>query len=76
MTLLPARCLPDPSRRLFTRTGFFSPSLDGGLPLFELFESEPALDFRDPCFQRRVFSPQRRNQRDQFLPDGSLSVSQ
>ena len=37
MTLLPAPLLADPSRRLFTRTGFFSPSLDGGLPLFELF---------------------------------------
>ena len=33
----PPRCLPNPSRRLFTRTGFFSPSLDGGLSLFELF---------------------------------------
>ena len=35
VTLLPAPLLA--SRRLFTRTGFFSPSLDGGLPLFELF---------------------------------------
>src|SRR4051812_4920755 len=29
--------LPDDSRRLLTRGGFFSPSLDGGLPLFVLF---------------------------------------
>src|ERR1019366_8220863 len=29
--------LPDCSRKLLTRAGFFSPSLDGGLPLFELF---------------------------------------
>jgi hypothetical protein len=29
--------LPDRSRKLDTRTGFLSPSLDGGLPLFELF---------------------------------------
>src|SRR5207244_2058674 len=29
--------LPDRSRKLDTRAGFFSPSLDGGLPLFELF---------------------------------------
>jgi hypothetical protein len=29
--------LPERSRRLLTRAGFFSPSLDGGLPLFELF---------------------------------------
>jgi hypothetical protein len=29
--------LPDGSRRLLTRGGFFSPSLDGGLPLLQLF---------------------------------------
>jgi hypothetical protein len=29
--------LPERSRKLLTRVGFFSPSLDGGLPLFELF---------------------------------------
>jgi hypothetical protein len=29
--------LPERSRKLDTRAGFFSPSLDGGLPLFELF---------------------------------------
>src|ERR1019366_7302687 len=33
----PPGFLPERSRRLLTRTGFFSPSLDGGLPLFELF---------------------------------------
>ena len=37
VTLLPAGFLADRSRRLVTRAGFFSPSLDGGLPLFELF---------------------------------------
>lgn len=37
MPLLPARLLPVRSRRLLTRGGFFSPSLDGGLPLLELF---------------------------------------
>src|SRR6266446_5627258 len=31
--------LPERSRKLVTRAGFFSPSLDGGLPLFELFNS-------------------------------------
>jgi len=30
-------CGTDRSRKLDTRAGFFSPSLDGGLPLFELF---------------------------------------
>jgi hypothetical protein len=29
--------LPERSRRLLTRAGFFKPSLDGGLELFELF---------------------------------------
>src|SRR5271157_1747624 len=29
--------LPDDSRRLLTRGGFFNPSLDGGLPLLLLF---------------------------------------
>src|ERR1019366_612441 len=29
--------LSDGSRKLLTRGGFFNPSLDGGLPLFELF---------------------------------------
>src|ERR1019366_443642 len=33
----PPGFLPERSRRLLTRAGFFSPSLDGGLPLFELF---------------------------------------
>ncbi len=37
VTFLPARGLAERSRRLVTRAGFFSPSLDGGLPLFELF---------------------------------------
>jgi hypothetical protein len=34
VTLLPTS---DRSRKLDTRAGFLSPSLDGGLPLFELF---------------------------------------
>src|SRR5665647_810748 len=33
----PPLFLPEDSRRLLTRTGFFSPSLDGGLPLLLLF---------------------------------------
>jgi hypothetical protein len=37
VTLLPPGFLPDRSRKLDTRAGFLSPSLDGGLPLFELF---------------------------------------
>jgi hypothetical protein len=37
MTRLAAGLLPEASRRLPTRTSFFSPSLDGGLPLLALF---------------------------------------
>ena len=33
----PPRFLPDGCRRLLVRGGFFSPSLDGGLPLLLLF---------------------------------------
>jgi hypothetical protein len=33
----PPGFLPEDSRRLDTRAGFFNPSLDGGLPLLELF---------------------------------------
>jgi hypothetical protein len=35
--LCPPGFLAERSRTLVTRAGFFSPSLDGGLPLFELF---------------------------------------
>ena len=37
VALCPPGFLPDRSRRLLARAGFVSPSLDGGLPLFELF---------------------------------------
>ena len=33
----PPGFLPEDPRRLDTRAGFFNPSLDGGLPLLELF---------------------------------------
>jgi len=33
----PPDFLPERSRRLVTRAGYVNPSLDGGLPLFELF---------------------------------------
>src|ERR1035438_8845103 len=37
VTFCPPGFLSERSRRLLTRAGFFSPSLDGGLALFELF---------------------------------------
>ena len=42
VALLPAGFFPDFSRRLDTRGGFFSPSLEGGLPLLE--DGLPLLD--------------------------------
>jgi hypothetical protein len=38
-----------------------------GLAAVRAVQSEPALEFGDPRFQGRIFSPQRRNQRDQFF---------
>ena len=75
VTLLPAPLLAGPSRRLLTRPGFFSPSLDGGLPLFELFNpsrrSSSAIRAFSDAFSAlsapiSAISPS---------PDGSLSVS-
>ena len=59
VTLLPARFLAGRSRRLVTRAGFFSPSLDGGLPLFELL--------RQPRLQRRILGLQGRDQREKVV---------
>jgi hypothetical protein len=59
--------LPDRSRRLLTRTGFFRPSLEGGLPLLPLFRptafqfGDPLLQLRDQGLLRGVLFPQCRN---------------
>src|SRR3954462_7362300 len=49
----PPVCWPDGCRRLPTRGGFFSPSLDGGLPLLPLFSprrrSNSAIRSRNPA---------------------------
>ena len=52
----PPGFLPERSRRLLTRAGFFSPSLDGGLPLLLLFRPEPALQFGNARLHRRHLS--------------------
>ena len=51
MALLSARLLARASRRLLTRAGFFSPSLDGGLPLLLLFRPSRRSNsaMRAPC---------------------------
>ena len=50
-----AGLLPDGSRRLLTRRGFFSPSLDGGLPLLLLFNPRRRSNsaMRASCQQQR-----------------------
>jgi hypothetical protein len=51
--LCPPGSLPKGCRRLITPTGFFSPSLDGGLRLLLLFSPEPTLQFGNACLHRR-----------------------
>jgi hypothetical protein len=48
---------PDDSRRLLTRGGFFSPSLDGGLPLLLLFNPSRRSSSANR-YQRGIFGPQ------------------
>src|ERR1700722_8503937 len=50
--------LPDGSRRLLTRGGFFSPSLDGGLPLLLLFNPRRRSNsaIRASCASSRAMS--------------------
>ena len=58
---------PERSRRLVTRAGFFSPSLDEGLPLFELFNPSRRSSFGQPRSQQTILRLQRRYQRDQVF---------
>ena len=62
----PPRGLPDPSRRLFTHRPPQSIARRR-LATVRAVQSEPALESLDPCLQRRIFSPQRPNQREQFV---------
>src|SRR5580692_11139943 len=63
----PPLFLPDLPRRLCVRGGFFSPSLDGGLLLFELFlfnrRSSSAIFSRNSAFSRRNQAPSSREPR-------------
>ena len=68
VTLLPTRFLPDRSRKLDTRAGFFSPSLDGGLPLFELFNPSRRSSSAIWALSAAISGRLRRHQRNQFFP--------
>jgi hypothetical protein len=73
----PPLFLPDLPRRLFVRGGFFSPSLDGGLLLFELFLFQPTFEFRDLLAQLGVLSPQRSVfvPKSRVLPPNAIEVT-
>ena len=75
VTLLPAPLLAGPFPQALHPYRLLQSIARRRLAAVRAVQSEPALKFRDPCFQRRVFSPQRPNQRDQSFPDGSLSDS-
>ena len=75
VTLLPAPLLAGPSRGLFTRTGFFSPSLDGGLPLFELFNPSRRSSSAIRAFSDAFSALSAAISAISSSRDGSLSVS-
>ena len=68
VTLLPARLLAGTFAQTSHPRRLLQPIARRRLAAVRAVQSEPALKFGDPCFQRRIFSPQRRNQRDQLLP--------
>ena len=73
VTLLPAPWLAGPFPQALHPYRLLQPIARRRLAAVRAVQSEPALKFRDPCFQRRVFSPQRPNQRDQLFP-GRLAI--
>ena len=76
VTLLPARLLAGPFPRLFTRTGFLSPSLDGGLPLFELLNPSRRSSSTIRAFSDAFSALSAPISAISPSPDGSLSASQ
>ena len=68
VALLPARFLaPDRSRRLLARAGFVSPSLDGGLPLFELFSPSRRSGTASRAFSAAFSASRAADQREQVF---------
>ena len=66
VTLLPAPLLAGPFPQALHPYRLLQSIARRRLAAVRAVQTEPALKFRDPGFQRRVFSPQRPNQRDQF----------
>jgi hypothetical protein len=60
--------LSDGSRKLVTRGGFLSPSLDGGLPLLELFNPSRRSSSAIRAFRAAISAALRPDQRNQFFP--------
>ena len=67
VTLLPARFLAGPFAQTRHPRRLLQPIARRRLAAVRTVQSEPALKFGDPRFQSRIFSPQRRNQRDQVF---------
>ena len=67
VTHLPARLLAGTLAEISHPRRLLQPIARRRLAAVRAVQFEPALKFGHPCFQGRIFSPQRRNQRDQFL---------
>jgi hypothetical protein len=67
VTHLPARLLAGTFAQISHPRRLLQPIARRRLAAVRTVQFEPALKFGHPCFQGRIFSPQRRNQRDQFF---------
>ena len=67
VTLLPARFLAGTFAQTRHPRRLLQSIARRRLGTVRTVQFEPALKFGEPCFQGRIFSPQRRNQRDQFF---------
>ena len=67
VTLLPARFLAGTFAQARHPRRLLQPIARRWLAAVRTVQFEPALEFGEPRFQSRIFSPQRRNQRDQVF---------
>jgi hypothetical protein len=67
VTLLSARFLAGTFAQTLHPRRLLQPIARRRLAAVRTVQFEPALEFGEPRFQGRIFSPQRRNQRDQFF---------
>lgn len=68
VAFLPARLSAGPFAQAPHPRRLLQPIARRRLAAVRTVQSEPVLEFPDPRLQSRVFSHQRRNQRDQFFP--------